>query len=202
MGKFEVTVGQFKAFVNDSLGYRTEAERAGDPFTWREPRFARPQNDDQPVVCVSWNDAQEFCKWLSKKTGQQFRLHYEAEWEYCCRAGTTTRYSFGEDDKDLGDHGWFKGNAGGQTRPVGKKKPNPWGLHDMHGNVFERCQDGQRQYRKEKVTDPVSPSAAAAHAIRGGAWITEAGPCRAAYRECFIPSVRNVWVGFRVMRSR
>src|SRR5262249_25679585 len=118
IGKFEVTVGQFKAFVADNPGYRTEAEKTGEGKTWRDPDFK--QGDDHPVVCVCWNDAQDFCKWLSKKPGgRKFRLPFEAEWEYSCRAGTTTRYYFGDDAKDLTDYAWFVGNTNNQTHPVG-----------------------------------------------------------------------------------
>jgi formylglycine-generating enzyme required for sulfatase activity len=201
MGKFEVTVGQFKAFVADNPGYQTSAEKAGDKYTWRSPGFT--QTPEHPVVYVSWNDAQDFCSWLSKRTRQKFRLPFEAEWEYCCRAGTTTRYSFGEDPKELGDHAWFRDNSETQTQAVGRKKANPLGLHDLHGNVNEWCQDDKRKYAKEKVTDPQGPRAGENRAFRGGSWHNDAQGCRCANRQDQAQHFRRFEDhGFRVVRSR
>jgi len=112
---------------------------------------------------VSWEDAVEFCRKLSelpaeRAAGFAYRLPTEAEWEYACRAGTTTAYSFGDDSAELGEYAWYAENSGGRTQPVGQKKPNPWGLYDMHGNVWEWCQDWHAAYPTGSVTDPTGPS--------------------------------------------
>ena len=97
------------------------------------------QTDNDPVVEVTWNDAVRFCPWLSRKEGKTYELPTEAEWEYACRAGTKTAYSFGDDLMRLDDYAWYDGNSGGHTHPVGQKKPNSWGLYDMAGNVWQWC---------------------------------------------------------------
>jgi formylglycine-generating enzyme required for sulfatase activity len=130
-----------------------------------------PQN---PVEKVSWNDAVEFCRKLSalpaeKSAGYVYRLPTEAEWEYACRAGTQTAYSFGDSESELGDYAWYDKNAGGTTHPVGSKKPNAWGLYDMHGNVFEWCQDWYGSYPSGSVTDPTGESSGSHRVVRGGA---------------------------------
>ncbi len=144
MGVYPVTKGQFAAFVKDA-GYQTEAEQGDGGETWRNPVFLLAQQyeptDDDPVVMVSWNDAVKFCEWLSKKEKKTYTLPTEAEWEYACRAGTTTAYSFGDERKDFGDYAWDDDNSEGHTHPVGGKKPNPWGPYDMHGNVEQWCSD-------------------------------------------------------------
>ena len=137
LGVYPVTKGQFAAFVSDA-DYRTEAERAGDESNLARSEL-REQTDDDPVVCVSWNDAVKFCDWLRKKENKTYGLPTEAEWEYACRAGTTTAYFFGDDPKMLGDYAWYYDNSEHNTHPVGGKRPNPWGLYDMHGNVWQWC---------------------------------------------------------------
>ena len=122
MGAYPVTVGQFRAFVKDS-GYQTEAEKAGNKETWRDSQFSSyNQTDNDPVVYVSWNDAVKFCQWLSTKEKKTYELPTEAEWEYACRADTTTAFSF-PDPKDIGDYAWYSGNSGRHTHPVGKRSP-------------------------------------------------------------------------------
>jgi formylglycine-generating enzyme required for sulfatase activity len=143
LGKTEVTVGQFRTFI-DATGYRTDAEKIGwawgrdprgDPrtnLTWKSLEF--PITDAHPAIC-SWNDAQEFCRWLSTETGSTFRLPSEAEWEYACRAGTKGEYPGGDTGR-LFEVGWHMMNSRMQTHPVALKSPNAWGLYDMHGNVW------------------------------------------------------------------
>ena len=154
-----------------------------------------------PVEMVSWNDATEFCKKLSEKTGQTVRLPTEAEWEYACRAGSKTRFSFGDADEGLGDYAWYNANSGNTTHPVGQKKPNAWGLYDMHGNVWEWCADWFGDYPKGAVTDPRVRRPVQMRVLRGGSWYGDAGECRSGYRSWTTPIDRNDNGGFRVVVS-
>ena len=155
----------------------------------------------RPVEQVSWEDATEFCRKLSQTdTRFSYRLPTEAEWEYACRAGTTTRYSFG-DDLDP-DYGWFSSNSSNQTHPVGEKRPNAWGLYDMHGNVFEWCQDRYDgdYYGSSPSDDPMGPSTGSGHyrVFRGGGWPNSPGYCRSTKRSRNTPLTRLDFLGFRV----
>jgi formylglycine-generating enzyme required for sulfatase activity len=126
----------------------------------------------------------------------------EAEWEYACRAGTTTRFSFGEADASLGEYAWFTGNSDGKTHPVGQKRPNAWGLFDMHGNVWEWCGDGfdEKYYGDSPGADPLGPSEAAARVMRGGGWSYSPQSRRAACRSRNAPGSRRDSLGFRLAR--
>ena len=164
--------------------------------------FNGPEN---PVDSVSWNDATEFCRKLSalpaeKAAGNVYRLPTEAEWEYACRADTTTNYSSGDDSDSLFDHAWYKANSGGVTHPVGDKQANDWGLHDMHGNVWEWCQCYYGDYPRGEVTDPTGPATGPLRSIRGGSWGRLAESCQSAHRASIAPSVFNEYLGFRVCR--
>jgi len=130
-----------------------------------------------PVESVSSFDGEEFCKKLSEKTGRTVRLPTEAEWEYACRAGTQTHFSFGDAETDLGDYGWYRENSNNTTHPVGQKKPNPWGLYDMHGNVWEWCWDWYGNYPAEPVTDPQGPASSPSRVLRSGAYDYPADRC-------------------------
>ena len=212
MSATEVSVGQFRAFVEDT-GYRTEAERGdgasiftGEEWTkkrdanWKNPYMS--QDDDHPVVCVSWNDANAFCQWLSEKTGEEFRLPTEAEWEYACRAGTETKYYTGNSEGDLGRAGWYSSNSGSITHTVGQKESNPWGLYDMHGNAWEWCNDwfGESYYSSSPSSNPTGPSSGSRRVDRGGGWGNSAGNCRSANRSGSYPTYTNGSLGFRVVR--
>ncbi len=158
---------------------------------------------DNPVETVSWKDAVEFCRKLSelpaeKEAGNVYRLPTEAEWEYACRAGTTTKYSFGDDESEFGDYAWHDDNADDKTHPVGGKKPNAWGLYDLHGNVFEWCQDRYGDYPSGTVTDPTGAALGSNRVNRGGCWGYTAVNCRSAYRYGYFPSYRHFNFGFRV----
>ncbi|MCX5671055.1 MAG: SUMF1/EgtB/PvdO family nonheme iron enzyme [Planctomycetota bacterium] len=157
-----------------------------------------------PVETVSWNDATEFCKKLSEKAGQAVRLPTEAEWEYPCRAGTQTAFSFGDDLSALGDYAWWDGNSDKTTHPVGQKKPNSWGLYDMHGNVWEWCADWYGEYPKGPVTDPSGPATGyGGRVLRGGAWYYGGSDYfRCAFRHCHAPTCRDYFFfGFRCART-
>jgi formylglycine-generating enzyme required for sulfatase activity len=158
------------------------------------------------VEDVSWEDAVEFCRKLSKlraekKAGRVYRLPTEAEWEYACRAGTTTKYCFGDNESQLGEYGWYDKNSGSKTHPVGEKKANSWGLYDMHGNVWEWCADWYGDYPKGAVTDPVGPATGSLRVFRGGGWNGEAASCRSAGRGGNGPSFRGGNLGFRLALS-
>ncbi|MDB4353623.1 formylglycine-generating enzyme family protein, partial [bacterium] len=161
---------------------------------------------DYPVETVTWDDAVEFCRRLSelpaeKEAGNVYRLPTEAEWEYACRAGTTTMYSFGDDESDLRDYAWYLRCSGGGTHPVGGKKPNAWGVYDMHGNVWEWCQDWYGDYPSGSVTDPSGAKSGSDRVFRGGSWSMTPEHCRSATRFGGFPWYRNGYFGFRVCLS-
>ena len=168
------------------LSYKSQ-----QPAFWNDRRFNQPE---QPVVGVSWDDAVAFAKWA------QGRLPTEAEWEYACRAGTTTEYSFGDDAARLGEYAWFGNNSDQQTQPVGTKMPNAWGLYDMHGNVWEWCQDyyNSGYYKQSPEVDPAGPSMASYRVFRGGSWGHGAANCRSACRISITPDFRLNDLGFRL----
>jgi formylglycine-generating enzyme required for sulfatase activity len=214
LGACPVTVGQFRKFTSDA-GYQTDAEKGEnkgalglDPatgkfefkadYSWRNPGFE--QRDDHPVVCASWNDAAAFCKWLSGKERRSYRLPTEAEWEYACRGGTTTGYSFGDDGAALGDYAWYSGNSGRRTQAVGGKRPNGFGLYDMHGNACQWCADwyDAHYYEKSPVDDPKGPAAGSWAVARGGSFSAPPIVLRSASR-LFSPSGRSCNFGFRVV---
>ncbi|HWG47180.1 MAG TPA: bifunctional serine/threonine-protein kinase/formylglycine-generating enzyme family protein [Gemmataceae bacterium] len=202
LGANLVTVGNFRAFVK-ATNYRTEAEKAGDTrpgHYWLKPGWE--QSDDYPVACLSWNDAKAFCDWLSKKESRTYRLPTEAEWEYACRAGSTSAYSYGPDAKKLSEYAWYRGNSGEKAHRVGQRKPNRWGLYDMHGNLLEWCSDyyDAKFYDKVDLIDPHGPHHGSERVLRGGSWNSEAHECRCAYRCANKPTEhRNDRGGFRVL---
>ncbi len=177
MGIHEVTMSQFDQFVKDS-GY-----------SWERPVYDPPLKGDHPATATTWPDAQEFCKWLSKKSGKTVSLPTEAQWEYACRAGTTTRFASGNFNEDLigyGHHasdGWdYKANYPPTFARVGTFKPNAFGLHDMHGNLLEWCSDYYGPYAAGAATDPTGPATGGKYVQRGGNWHSGAGKCRSAAR--------------------
>ena len=174
---------------------------------WREIMGTNPSHfkdcgDDCPVEQVNWDDAQEFILRLNEREGaDKYRLSTEAEWEYACRAGSTTRFCFGDDETKLAEHAWYHDNSGFRPHPVGQKKSNAWGLYDMHGNVWEWCEDWYGDYPSSPVTDPTGPSSGTARVFRGGGWRYYAGNCRSAFRFGSPPVDRGFDVGFRVARD-
>jgi sulfatase modifying factor 1 len=234
LGATEVTIGQFKRFIDD--GNQSEAERDGTggwgynpaiayfegrkpQYSWRNPGFK--QADDHPVVNVTWNDAVAFCQWLGKKEGRKYRLPTEAEWEYACRAGTTTRYHIGDDPNALvkvaalydadtkqlfpqfGKYAVPASDGYEFTAPVGSFKPNAFGLFDMHGNVWEWCSDwyDEEYYAHSPVDDPRGPDDGKIRVRRGGSWHTWPLYMRSAFRNYNTEETRYVLVGFRVVRE-
>lgn len=182
MGATEVTQAQYRAVTGQT------------PSVFK--------GDDHPVDNVSWEDAVKFCELLSAKTGKTVRLPTEAEWEYACRAGSATRYYFGEDPDHtaLADHAWYEANSGRQTRPVAQKKPNAWGLYDMPGNVWEWCSDFFKgPYEDKTVTDPRGAASGDTRIMRGGCWETGPLSLRGANRGGVIPTRATSRFGFRVV---
>jgi len=162
------------------------------------------EGDDRPVECVSWNDVQEYIKKLNtKEDTDKYRLPTEVEWEYACRAGTATRYSFGDADSNLGDYAWYYGNSGNGTQPVGKKKPNPWGLYDMHGNLWEWCHNRYNENQENALAyaSTWDDVVASSPVLRGGSWVNYPKKCRSAYRITFHPNYGHYSLGFRLLRS-
>jgi formylglycine-generating enzyme required for sulfatase activity len=166
--------------------------------SWRDPGFN--QKDHHPVVCVNWHDAQAYVAWLKERSGgKAYQLLSEAEWEYCCRAGTTSAYSTG-DDITAGQAN-FDSNG---TTPVSRFPPNPWGLRDMHGNVLEWCEDNwHKDYNGNPPTDGSvwRGGDASSRVLRGGSWDDGPHGLRSAIRARIHPDNRNYWVGFRVART-
>jgi sulfatase modifying factor 1 len=198
LGAYDVTVADFSKFVSDT-GYRTEAERAHERNTWKHPKF--PQNDNYPVVMVSWNDAVAFCEWLTTKEGSHYRLPTEAEWEYTCRAGTKTRFNLGDAKEALDSAGWYN-DPKNEAHEVGQKRANAWGLYDMHGNVWQWCSDRYGPYPVGPVTDPHGPEKGDERVCRGGSWMSvPPRNCRSALRGHGLPSARDGDGGFRVVRD-
>jgi formylglycine-generating enzyme required for sulfatase activity len=158
---------------------------------------------DCPVENVSWYDIQKFLAKLNQmEKTDAYRLPIEAEWEYACRAGNSTRFCWGDEDEDLKDYAWYSENSGGKTHRAGKKKPNVWGLYDMHGNVWEWCQDWYGEYPAGPVIDPPGPDTGTSRVLRGGSWGGGTWSLRSAVRNYgYGPGYRGVSFGFRVVRT-
>ena len=159
-------------------------------------RWLGKDTSRHPVETVNWDEAMEFCRRLSAMPAERaarrvYRLPTEAEWEYACRAGTTTRWYCGDDEAGLVDVAWFNKNAGGMTHPVGEKKPNAWGLYDMHGNVYQWCADwfSPDYYKQSPPSDPSGPPAGSVRVLRGGYWNNSPSSCRSAFRNHYAPAV-------------
>jgi formylglycine-generating enzyme required for sulfatase activity len=244
LGKYDVTRGQFRKFAEDS-GYETEAERVGKGGaydsgkgqffndvrgrSWKDPGYS--QTDSHPVVNVTWNDAKRFCAWLSEKEAKRYDLPTEAEWEFACRAGTSSRYYFGDDEAGLQKYAnvadlslkakwdysnisikdyqkgladWFERVSWDDgypfTAPVGQFMPNGFGLYDMHGNIYQWCQDwyGRDYYTNSDNSDPKGPSMGVARVLRGGSFDNYPRRCRAARRGRDAPGYRYYSIGFRL----
>lgn len=240
MASVEVTWDIFDAYRDECGAKNKEAgnadpgdnekrlEKSPDAVTGPTPPYSDETfghaREGHPVLGISHHTSMELCRWLSKKTGKVYRLPTEAEWEWAARAGTTTAYSFGDDPAQLGDYAIYKKNSEMTTKPIGKKKPNPWGLHDMHGSIAEWCldhyvKDDYAAFPKDRLT--IAPVALPtnerfSHVCRGGSWADPPAECRSAARR---PSniswlrqdpqrPRSIWwltdaefVGLRVVRA-
>ncbi len=180
MGVHEVTQGQYEAVMGANPSKFIDAAK--------------------PVECVSWEDAVEFCRRVSRRTRQSVTLPTEAQWEYACRAGAKTRFGFGDDDRQLSTFARYGQGAEAGTAAVGSKKPSAWGLHDMHGNVWEWCADWYASsYVNAATQDPVGPLSGQWRVLRGGSWVNTWEGCRCAARNKSAPDVRYNGLGFRVV---
>ncbi len=189
IGRYPVTFAEYDLFC--------EAVGRAKP---KDEGWGRAQ---RPVINVSWEDAAAYCQWLSQITGRVYRLPREAEWEYACRAGSETAWCFGDDEARLGEYAWYKKNSGGTTHAVGEKKANAWGLHDMHGNVWEWCADwyDADYYAVSPKNNPEGPESGSARVIRGGSWCYSQMSGRAANRNGEALGNRSNVLGFRVALS-
>jgi len=235
MGKCEVTWDEFEIWMfnldiqrrkilggeatpRDPLAEEYQIGQPSQPYT--DMTFGMGKGG-YPAICMTQFAARVYCMWLSEKTGRYYRLPTEAEWEYACRAGSTTAYHFGDDPDDLEDYGWFYENGDEKYQPVGQKKPNAWGLHDMHGNVSEwvldqYTPDGYPEPSTQPLVNPLNiPTKLYPRVIRGGSWDDDPDRCRSAARAGSDPSwkeqdpqiPRSKWyhtealqVGFRIVR--
>ncbi len=186
IGRYPVTFAEFDEFCMATGRARPKDEG------WGRAR--------RPVVNVSWQDASDYCEWLSRQTGRNYRLPTEAEWEYACRAGCGAAYCFGDDPGQLDRYAWHSANAGQRTQPVGGKHPNAWGLHDMHGNVWEWCADWYAKdgYPAWPVRNPAGAEQGAGRSLRGGSWDSSAKFASSCFRFCLSPGLRIIRAGFRV----
>ncbi len=228
LGTYSVTRGQFAKFAAaaDFKGGKGGIGFTGNPkvpydwrldFTWRTPGFH--QTDDHPVVEVSWHDATAFCDWLSSQEGKKYRLPTEAEWEYACRAGTTTTYFFGDNAEDLVKYANLSdatlkeqfpaattiaaSDGYAFTAPMGSFRPNRFGLYDMLGNVWQWCSDsyGGYYYQDSPADDPQGPPADSNRVFRGGSWSSMPDQCRCACRANALARNSSCDIGFRVVRE-
>jgi len=186
LGKYPVTQEQWEAVMGNNPSYFK----------------GRPEN---PVEGLRWDDCQQFLGKLNAKSAAgegKFQLPTEAQWEYACRAGSKTQYCFGDDESKLGDCAWYDKNSDRKTHPVGEKKPNAWGLYDMHGNIQELCQDWWQYgyYKDSPVDDPTGAATGSDRVLRGGGCTNPAGYCRSAYRYEFVPGYFLYFWGLRVSR--
>jgi formylglycine-generating enzyme required for sulfatase activity len=201
MGKYEVRWDEYDMFWLKRPGGpppRPDVTKKPDPKSdaltsptppYDDPTFGHGKANN-PALAITQHAAMEYCRWLSKKTGKTYRLPTEAEWEWACRAGTTTAYSFGDDPKKIGDYAWWEDNSEEHSHKVGEKKPNPWGLYDMHGNVAEWCIDVYRKdfyatLPQDKLSlNPFNPPTENRYpyVARGGSWIDPPEKCRSAAR--------------------
>jgi formylglycine-generating enzyme required for sulfatase activity len=180
MGKYEVTQEQWEKVMGSNPSHN--------------------KGGKNPVEQVSWEECQQFFDKLNAKAGGQggkISFPTEAQWEYACRAGSTTKYYFGDDASKLGEYAWFVANSEFKTQPVGGKKPNAWGLYDMHGNVWEWCQDWQRPYTAEEVTDPRGPATGFSRVFRGNGMCDPAENLVSIIREAEVPATKNMALGLR-----
>ncbi len=221
MGKYEVTVEEFKAFV-DETNYVTETETKGtsglyNPTTlkwdetpninWRHGAqgVLRPSSEyKHPVVHITWNDATAYCVWLSKKTGKTYRLPTEAEWEFAAKGGTLTKGFTYAGSNTLSEVAWYAANSSAQTHEVGLKEANELGIYDMSGNVWEWCSDwyASNYYASSPTNNPLGAATGSTKMTRGGSWCYDTSRARITLRNQLIPKNTDGDTGFRVVLAQ
>lgn len=184
MGKYEVTQAQWRQVMGS------------DP-----PLLRFEDCDDCPVERISWTEGLTFINKLNELTGKEYRLPTEVEWEYACRAGSSTEYCFGDEEVTLGEYAWYSANSDNMTHPVGQKKPNSWDLYDMHGNVWEWCQSWHGPDANDMPTGPTGPPTDSQKVRRGGSWSNAARYCKSANSDSRPKEYRNFNLGFRLASS-
>jgi formylglycine-generating enzyme required for sulfatase activity len=204
MGKYEVTQQEYISVTATNPSYYN-GDRSGPP--WNDVDYGTDLT--RPVELVSWNDAVNYCVLLTTQERDAgripfnwiYRLPTEAEWEYACRAGTTTRFYYGDDPgyTNLANYAWYFENSDGMTHPVGELLLNAWGLYDMAGNVWEWCQDWYGPYPGGSLTDPKGPATGTHRVWRGGSWFYIGRYCRSARRFNHLPTYVYEGLGFRVV---
>ena len=218
MSRYLVTVSRFEAFIN-ATQYKTVAEKEGKStfwngkdwtnapgLNWRHNAAGKPYSEDEkkkfPVINVSYNDAKEYCRWLSAETGKSYRLPTEAEWEYAARGGNKSRgYRYAGSDI-IDSVAWFSLNGNGTTHPVGLKRPNELGLYDMTGNVWDWCNDWfGRDYKTTPVENPQGPLSGNSRALRGGSWRNYDEYSLPLISVGNVPDYRGNFIGFRVVED-
>lgn len=224
IGKYEVTYGQFKEFI-DATSYKSDADKGNGSYIWNGSSWEMksgvnwrcdvngntlsPSEYNHPVIHVSWNDATEYCDWLSKQTGEAYRLPREAEWEYAARGEATTTSSASvasapykySGSNNIDKVAWYDDNSGSKTHPVGQKQANELGIYDMSGNVWEWCSDWYGSYGSGSQTNPVGAASGSYRVLRGGSWYNDASNCRVSNRGSNNPGYRNNIIGFRLVLS-
>jgi formylglycine-generating enzyme required for sulfatase activity len=216
ISKYEVTIGEFRQFVQET-GYVTDAEKEGWSSVYKDNKWSKPnvENEvnwkydiagnlidskvtDLPVVHVSWNDANNYCQWLSQNANYLYRLPTEEEWEFAARGGNSSqsfRFSGSNTPQEVA---WYGGNSEGSLHPVGRKKPNELGLFDMSGNVMEWCGSSYEMYKGGPEEVVISSSD---KVLRGGSWYYDDDWCRSTFRRGWPPNMRGGAIGFRVCRE-
>ena len=218
IGKYEITIADFKQFI-DATSYKTDADKGGWSWIWNGATWIKkrgvnwqcdvggnkiPAGDySRPVIHVSWNDAKEYCNWLSKQTGDHYRLPTEAEWEYAAIGGykaIKTKYS---GSNNIDEVAWYAINSDGHPHTVGGKKPNSIGIYDMSGNVWEWCNDWYyfSYYSSCPMYDPQGKTNGTKRVIRGGSWKDYKNYCRISIRGKNEPNTRGILIGFRVVKE-
>ncbi len=216
IGKYEVSVAEFRRFM-DTHTYVTDAEKDGFSWvwdgkslihdmkgvTWQDDVFGKKRigQENHPVIHVSRNDAEAYCKWLSELTGKKYRLPTEAEWEYAAKGGPKHEHFQYSGSNQMTKVGWFAFNSDGATHPVGMKAPNGLGIHDMSGNVWEWCSGWFGAYTAEQQTDPAGVDTGSDGILRGGAWRFFSSRTTCTARRNCIPSFNGSGIGFRLACS-